>query len=150
MYGTYKKQNIAFEMIIPNRFADDRYNFRFRSNQVFKWHGFKYVCVRLASQSRQSAVFFSNGDWDFFDLQVVPSVKRCIKLPLQSLFSENVGRYFFYLGKTLIWVFLGVFNGNLDFYLSLSCPSCNYLAMQYRYPGTVSTISRETVLWRQH
>ena len=60
-------------------------------------------------------VFFY-GDRDFFELYIVPSVKQCIKLPMQSSFLENVGGYFFYLGKTLNWVVLGVFRGDLDFF----------------------------------
>ena len=73
------------------------------------------MCLRLASQSQQSAGFFY-GDQDFFDLLIVPSLKRCIKLPMQSSFLENVGGYFFYLDKTLNGVVLGVFHGDLHFF----------------------------------
>jgi len=37
-------------------------------------------------------------------------------LPMQCSFLENVDGYFYYLGKTLNWVVLGVFHGDLDFY----------------------------------
>ena len=42
--------------------------------------------------------------------------KLFIKLPIQRSFLENVGGYVFYLGKTLNWVVLGVFHGDLDFF----------------------------------
>jgi len=42
--------------------------------------------------------------------------KWCINSPIQRSFLENVGGYFLYLGKTLNWVVLGVFHGDLDFF----------------------------------
>ena len=41
--------------------------------------------------------------------------KKCIKLPMQLYFLENVGGYLFYLGQTLNWVVLRVFHGDLTF-----------------------------------
>ena len=40
---------------------------------------------------------------------------------MQCSFLENVGDYFFYLGKTPNWVVLMVSHGDLDFFLSLNC-----------------------------
>ena len=51
--------------------------------------------------------------------------KGCRKLPVQRSFLENVGGYFFYLGKTLNWEVLMVFHGDLDFFISMKYPS-NY------------------------
>jgi len=42
--------------------------------------------------------------------------KGCRKLPVQRSFLENVGGYFFYLGKTLNWVVLMAFHGDLNFF----------------------------------
>ena len=35
---------------------------------------------------------------------------------MQQSFLENVGGYFFYLGKTLNWVVLRVFHGDLNLF----------------------------------
>jgi len=43
---------------------------------------------------------------------------------MQPSFLKNVW-LFFYLGKTLNWVVLGAFHGNLDFFISMENPS-NY------------------------
>ena len=40
----------------------------------------------------------------------------CISMCMQHSVLENVGGYFFYLGKTLNWVVLRVFHGDLDFF----------------------------------
>ena len=110
----YKSQNIEFEMIIPNMFLHDQYRVqilvllqsRFKNDAVFQC-----VCLRLASQLWQSAGVF-HGYPAFF---IVSSVKQCIKLPMLCSFLENVGGYFLNLAKTLNWVVLGVFHGDLDF-----------------------------------
>jgi len=82
------------------------------------------VCLRLASQPRQSAGFFY-GDRDFFLSLNCPECKTVHKITNAKLFLENMGGYFFHLGKTLNWVVLGVFHGDRDFYDLLEKPS-NY------------------------
>ena len=43
---------------------------------------------------------------------------------MQRSFLENVGGYFFYLGKTINWVVLRVFHGDLNFFfISMKNPS---------------------------
>ena len=56
-----------------------------------------------------------------------------------ALFLENVGGYFFYLGKTLNWVVLGVFHGDLDFLISMKNPS-NYPIKSFARLKKITTL----------
>ena len=58
---------------------------------------------------------------------------------MQISFLENVGGYFFYLGKTLNWVVFGFFHGDLDFFFSMKNPS-NYPIKSFTRLKKITTL----------
>ena len=119
----YERQNREFEMVIPNMFSDDRYNIRFATIAVLKWRGFS-ICVSEACLTVTAECGFFYCDQDFFLSLNCPECKTVHKITNAKLFFGKCGwLFFFYLGKTLNWVVLGVFHGDLNFFLSLNYPS---------------------------